>query len=254
MNKPQLIETGEHLKLRLDDIELGGCADRSRNFGKAQRSLPMSSNLSAQRPVSTNVVWHDPAVTRARREALNGHRGVILWFTGLSGSGKSTLAHAVEEELHFRGCRTFVLDGDNVRHGLCGDLGFSAQDRQENIRRIGEMAKMFMEAGVIVLTAFISPYCADRERVRGIVEPGDFIEIYCDTPIEICELRDVKGLYKKARAGQLAEFTGITSPYEEPENCELTVNTGTVDLDNCVQQVIDKMIQHDIISITNFSY
>jgi len=208
----------------------------------------LPGDLNAQLSVSANVVWQQATVTRARREAQNGHRGAILWFTGLSGSGKSTLAHAVEETLYQLGCRTFVLDGDNVRHGLCGDLGFSAQDRQENIRRIGEVAKIFMEAGVIVLTAFISPYCADRERVRGIVERGDFIEIYCDTPIEICESRDVKGLYKKARTGQLAEFTGITSPYEAPENCELAVHTGTTDLDACVQQVIEKITQHGIIA------
>lgn len=207
----------------------------------------MFSDMTTQLPVSTNVVWHHATISRAQREAQNGHRGAILWFTGLSGSGKSTLAHAVEETLHFRGCRTFVLDGDNVRHGLCGDLGFSVKDRQENIRRIGEMAKIFMEAGVIVLTAFISPYRADRERVRGLIEHDSFIEIYCDTPIEICESRDVKGLYKKARAGQLKEFTGVTSPYEVPENCELTVSTGTTDLDVCVQQVIDKMIRSGII-------
>lgn len=210
--------------------------------------------MTTLRPVSANVVWHRATVTRARREAQNGHRGAILWFTGLSGSGKSTLAHAVEEALHQRGCRTFVLDGDNVRHGLCGDLGFSTKDRQENIRRIGEMAKIFMEAGVIVLTAFISPYRADRERVRGIVERGDFIEIYCDTPIDICESRDVKGLYKKARAGQLTEFTGITSPYEAPENCELTVQTGFAELDLCVQQVVDKMMLSGIINAANFSH
>jgi adenylylsulfate kinase len=208
--------------------------------------------MNAQLSVSTNVVWHRATVTRARREAQNGHQGAILWFTGLSGSGKSTLAHAVEEALYQRGCRTFVLDGDNVRHGLCGDLGFSVKDRQENIRRIGEMAKIFMEAGVIVLTAFISPYYADRERVRGIVEQGDFIEIYCDAPIEICESRDVKGLYRKARSGQLAEFTGITSPYEAPGNCELVVHTGTAELDDCVRQVIDQMIQRGIIGADNF--
>lgn len=196
---------------------------------------------------SSNVVWHSATVTRARREAQNGHRGAIIWFTGLSGSGKSTLAHAVEESLHQRGCRTFVLDGDNVRHGLCGDLGFSAEDRVENIRRIGEMAKLFMEAGVIVLTAFISPYRADRERVRGLVEHGDFIEIYCDTAIEICEARDVKGLYKKARAGQIGEFTGISSPYEVPAKPELTVNTGTEEIDVCVHQVIDEMANRGVI-------
>ncbi|TBR14844.1 MAG: adenylyl-sulfate kinase [Rugosibacter sp.] len=201
----------------------------------------MSSDLKSQ-PASANIVWHHATVTRMRREAQNGHRGAIIWFTGLSGSGKSTLAHAVEESLRQRGCKTFVLDGDNVRHGLCGDLGFSTQDRQENIRRIGEMAKRFMEAGVIVLTAFISPYRADRERVRGMVEPGDFIEIYCGTPIEICETRDIKGLYKKARAGEIAEFTGISAPYETPETSELVVNTGTAALDACVQQVIGELI------------
>jgi len=198
--------------------------------------------MKSQPPSSTNTVWHHATVTRTRREVQNKHRGAIIWFTGLSGAGKSTLAHAVEEELYQRGCRTFVLDGDNVRHGLCGDLGFSPQDRVENIRRIGEMAKLFMEAGVIVLTAFISPYRADRERVRGMVEHGDFIEIYCDTPIEVCENRDIKGLYKKARAGQIAEFTGISSPYEKPENPELTVNTGTEEVEVCVKQVIDAMI------------
>lgn len=156
-------------------------------------------------PVSSNVVWHQATVTRQRRELQNAHRGAIIWFTGLSGSGKSTLAHAVEEALHQKGCRTFVLDGDNVRHGLCGDLGFSDAGRVENIRRVGEVARLFMEAGIIVLTAFISPYRADRERVRAMVTDGDFIEIYCDTPIEVCESRDVKGLYKKARAGQIKE-------------------------------------------------
>jgi adenylylsulfate kinase len=194
-----------------------------------------------------NIVWHHATVTRARREMQNGHRSAIVWFTGLSGSGKSTLAHAVEENLHQQGCRTFVLDGDNVRHGLSGDLGFSSKDRIENIRRIGEMAKLFMEAGVIVLTAFISPYRADRERVRGMVEHGDFIEIFCNAPIEICEARDVKGMYKKARAGQIAEFTGISSPYEVPENAELTVDTGRAELDACVQQVISGMAQRGLI-------
>lgn len=187
---------------------------------------------------STNVVWHHATVTRARREALNGHKGAIIWFTGLSGSGKSTLAHAVEEALHGQGCRTFVLDGDNVRHGLCGDLGFSSQDRVENIRRVGEVAKLFMEAGVIVLTAFISPYRVDRERVRGMVEHGDFIEIFCDSPIEVCESRDIKGLYKKARAGQIGNFTGISSPYEEPESPELRLYTGAASLEECVKDVL----------------
>jgi adenylylsulfate kinase len=195
---------------------------------------------------STNVARHRATVTRARRETQNGHRAAIIWFTGFSGSGKSTLAHAVEECLHQRGCRTIVLDGDNVRHGLCGDLHFSVQDRQENIRRIGEMVKLFVEAGVIVLSAFISPFRADRERVRNMVAPGDFIEIFCDAPIEICETRDTKGLYKKARAGLIAEFTGISSPYEVPINPELIVNTGTAELSDCVQIVINLIMQRGI--------
>ena len=198
-------------------------------------------------PVSANTVWHHATVTRARRETQNGHRGAITWFTGLSGAGKSTLAHAVEEALHQRGCHTFVLDGDNVRHGLCGDLGFSAKDREENIRRVGEMAKLFMEAGVIVLTAFISPYRADRARVRGMVEHGDFMEIYCDTAIEVCESRDVKGLYQKARAGKITDFTGISSPYEIPENPELTVDTGAAKLEACVEQVLSAMANRGVI-------
>ncbi|MGR9087958.1 MAG: adenylyl-sulfate kinase [Gammaproteobacteria bacterium] len=201
--------------------------------------------------ISTNVVWHHATVTRARREQLNGHRGAILWFTGLSGAGKSTLAHAVEEKLHQMGCRTFVLDGDNVRHGLCGDLGFTTEARIENIRRVGEMAKLFMEAGVIVLTAFISPYRTDRERVRGMVEHGDFLEIYCNSPIEVCETRDVKGLYKKARAGQIQEFTGISSPYEVPLDPELTVNTGERELSDCVAQVLGLLASFQVIKKVN---
>ncbi|MBA3023284.1 MAG: adenylyl-sulfate kinase [Gammaproteobacteria bacterium] len=195
---------------------------------------------------SIDVVWHCATVTRARREAQNKHRGAILWFTGLSGAGKSTLAHAVEEELHQLGCRTFVLDGDNVRHGLCGDLGFSNEDRIENIRRVGEMAKLFLDAGVIVLTAFISPFRTDRERVRSMVEYGDFIEIYCDSSLEVCESRDVKGMYKKARTGQIAEFTGISSPYEAPEKPELKVDTGGEELNKCVQQVLNDIAQRGI--------
>ena len=195
---------------------------------------------------STNVVWHSATVTRARRETQNGHHGAIIWFTGLSGAGKSTLAHAVEEQLHQQGCRTFVMDGDNVRHGLCGDLGFTTEDRVENIRRVGEVAKLMMEAGVIVLTAFISPYRSDRRQVRGMVQHGDFVEIYCDSAIEVCEDRDVKGLYKKARAGQIKEFTGISSPYEAPIDQELTVSTGTSTLEECVRQVIAEVKRRGI--------
>lgn len=188
---------------------------------------------------SANVVWHEAKVKRADREAQNGHKGGVLWFTGLSGAGKSTLAHAVEERLHAQGVRTYVLDGDNVRHGLCGDLGFSEADRSENIRRIGEVAKLFIDAGVVVLTAFISPFRADRDRVRSWMAPGDFLEIHCRCSVEICEQRDVKGLYKKARAGGVKDFTGVSSPYEEPMAPELAVDTGTLELEQCVAMVFE---------------
>jgi len=197
---------------------------------------------------SSNVVWHQATVTRARREAANGHRSAILWFTGLSGAGKSTLAHAVEEQLHCSGIRTFVFDGDNVRHGLCSDLGFSDADREENIRRIGEMAKLIIEAGVIALTAFISPFRADRDRVRALAGDGDFIEIYCRASVDVCEARDVKGLYARARAGEISHFTGISSPYEAPENPELVVDTGSETLTECVNQVLDYLHQAGITS------
>lgn len=187
---------------------------------------------------STDTVWHHATVTRARREQLNGHRGAVVWFTGLSGSGKSTLAHEVEERLHRLGCRTFVFDGDNVRHGLCGDLGFSADDRTENIRRIGEMAKLFVESGVIALTAFISPFRKDRERIRQLVGDRDFIEIYCRCSLEVCEQRDTKGLYRRARVGELANFTGISSPYEAPESAQLVLDTGTEPLEVCAGSVV----------------
>lgn len=193
--------------------------------------------------ISDNVVRHHATVTRDRREAMNRHRSAILWFTGLSGAGKSTLAHAVEEQLHRMGCRTFVLDGDNVRHGLCGDLGFSAADRVENIRRIGEVAKLFMEAGVIVLTAFISPFREDRNKVRAMVRPGEFIEIYCQCPLDVCEQRDVKGLYKKARAGEISQFTGVSSAYEPPVAPELTLNTAEMNLHDCVQKVLKTFLK-----------
>lgn len=192
------------------------------------------------------VVWHHATVTRARREALNGHRSAVLWFTGLSGAGKSTLAHAVEEALHRRGCRTFVFDGDNVRHGLCADLGFSVPDRAENIRRIGEMAKLFVGAGVMALTAFISPLRVDRRRVRELIGDADFIEVYVKCPLEVCEARDVKGMYKKARSGQIKEFTGISSPYEEPEKADLVIDTSRRDLDQSVALVLDLLHRRGI--------
>lgn len=186
----------------------------------------------------SNTVWHHATVTRSRREQQNGHRSVVLWFTGLSGAGKSTLAHAVEEVLHQLACRTFVLDGDNVRHGLCSDLGFSVADRRENIRRIAQAAKLLAEAGVIVMTAFISPFQEDRKRARSLFPHGEFIEVYCDATLDVCEGRDVKGLYKRARAGEVKEFTGISSPYEPPANPELTVATGSLSLETGVEQVL----------------
>jgi adenylylsulfate kinase len=196
---------------------------------------------------SSNVVWHTATISRNDRELQNGHKSVILWFTGLSGAGKSTLAHAVEARLFEMGCSTYVIDGDNVRHGLCGDLGFSAEDRTENIRRVGEVAKLFTEAGIIVLTAFISPFRADRDRVRQMVKEGEFLEIYCKADLSVCEERDVKGLYKKARAGEIPEFTGISSPYEAPEAAEIVVETGAKSLDDCVAFVISSLQQRNII-------
>ena len=189
--------------------------------------------------ITANVIRHHATVTRAQRERQNGHKSLILWFTGLSSAGKSTLAHAVEERLHSMGCRTFVFDGDNVRHGLCGDLGFSEADRAENIRRIGEMTKLFIETGVIALAAFISPFRAEREKLRAQVAAGDFVEIYCRCPLAVCEQRDKKGLYARARAGEVKEFTGISSPYEPPDRPELVIDTDREGLEQSVDRIID---------------
>lgn len=199
------------------------------------------------------VVWHHATVTRELRQRQNGHKSAVLWFTGLSGSGKSTLAHAVEERLFNMGCRTFVFDGDNVRHGLCADLGFSLEDRKENIRRIGEMTKLFVEAGVIALTAFISPLKEDRQRVRSLFPQGDFLEIYCAASLSVCEERDVKGMYRRARAGEIPEYTGISSPYDVPEKPELVLDTGRDDLESCVQAVLDMLEQRGVIDSTRTS-
>jgi adenylylsulfate kinase len=195
-----------------------------------------------------NIHWHEPTIFRADREKLNGHKSVILWFTGLSGAGKSTLAHAVEDHLHQRGARTFVLDGDNVRKALCKDLGFTDADRTENIRRIGEVARLMLDAGLIVMTAFISPFRKDRALARGLVPQGDFIEIYCNADLAVCESRDPKGLYKKARAGQIPDFTGIGSPYEPPENPELVLDTGRTPLLECVGQVLEYLKSRSYLS------
>lgn len=196
---------------------------------------------------SSNVVWHLASVTRERREKQNGHKSAVIWFTGLSSAGKSTLAHAVEEELHKLGCRTFVLDGDNIRHGLSSNLGFSDEDRRENIRRIAEAAKLMMEAGIITMAAFISPFRDDRESARKLMPHGDFIEIYCRASLEVCEKRDVKGLYKRARAGEIKNYTAIDSPYEIPENPELIVDTGEVSLQQAVDQVMQLLTERGIV-------
>ena len=207
----------------------------------------MAEIMSDNKITNQNIRWHEPTIKRHHREALNEHKGKILWFTGLSGAGKSTLAHALEEQLHDYGARTYVLDGDNVRKGLCKDLGFSEQDRIENIRRIGEMSRIMMDAGLIVMTAFISPFRRDRRIVRKLVEEGDFIEIFCDAPLSVCESRDIKGLYKKARAGEIPEFTGISSPYETPENPELIVDSGNSTIEECVDEIINFLKKKQII-------
>ncbi|HOA51418.1 MAG TPA: adenylyl-sulfate kinase [Thermogutta sp.] len=213
------------------------------------------------------VFWHEHAVSREERERLNGHKGCVLWFTGLSGSGKSTLANLVDHRLHAMGVHSFVLDGDNIRHGLNASpamlkerhgeefakrfgLGFSAQDREENIRRIGAVAKLFCEAGIIAITAFISPYRIDRDRVRATMKPGDFIEIFVDAPLEVCEARDPKGLYKKARAGELKGFTGIDDPYEPPLRPEIHLDAANHSPEELADVVINYLREKGIIGAT----
>ncbi|NIC04167.1 sulfate adenylyltransferase subunit CysN [Billgrantia bachuensis] len=186
-----------------------------------------------------NVVWNRTSVTQAMREQLNGHQGKCVWFTGLSGAGKSSLANALEVELNRRGYHTMLLDGDNIRHGLCKDLGMSEEDRAENIRRVGEVARLFAEAGIIVITAFISPFRADRDAARALFQSGGFIEVYVDTPLDICEQRDPKGLYQKAREGKIKDFTGINSPYEVPKAAEVTVNTAEL----CQQEIVGLLLK-----------
>lgn len=198
--------------------------------------------------VSSNVVWHTPEVTRQDRERRNQHKGLMLWLTGLSGSGKSTLAHATESRLHQMGVHTYVLDGDNVRHGLCGDLGFSAVARRENIRRIGEVGKLFVDAGTVVFSAFISPFRSDRQQARKLLGE-DFVEVYCNSPLSVCESRDVKGLYQRARAGEIRDFTGISSPYEPPENPEIVVDTANLTLEESVERIIDYLRQQQLITL-----
>ena len=188
---------------------------------------------------STHIVRQDYKITRADRMRLLQQKPAVLWFTGLSGSGKSTLADRVEQELHQKGFKTYLLDGDNIRHGLNNNIDFSEEGRKENIRRIGEVAKLFTDAGIIVLTAFISPFREDRDRVRAMLGAGEFIEIHVDCPLEVCEQRDVKGLYAKARRGEIPNFTGISSPFEPPLQAEITVHTDQNDLESCVNQILE---------------
>jgi len=195
--------------------------------------------MNSEAAKKNNVTWFNGYVNREDREKAHGHKGAVVWFTGLSASGKSTIAHIVEKQLHERGCSTYVLDGDNVRHGLCADLTFCAEDRAENIRRIGEMVRLFVDAGIIVLTAFISPYRQDRQQVRSLLSDGQFLEIHVDCPPEVCATRDQKGIYQKAQAGIIKEFTGISAPYEPPENPELIIQSHEEDAKAAAKKVVE---------------
>ncbi|MCE4935511.1 adenylyl-sulfate kinase [Aliivibrio fischeri] len=197
--------------------------------------------------VSADVVWHNSTVTHADRVKQKNQKPVVLWFTGLSGSGKSTVANAVESKLLSLNKHSYLLDGDNVRHGLNKDLGFSDADRVENIRRIGEVAKLFVDSGAIVLTAFISPFIADREQVRALLSEDQFLEVFIDTPLDICEQRDPKGLYKKARAGEIKHFTGIDSEYQEPVSPEIHVKTANKSIEECAEQIVSALINKEYI-------
>ncbi len=194
-----------------------------------------------------NVTWFDGYLTREEREKLHGHKGAVIWFTGLSASGKSTIAHLVERLLYKKGCSTYPLDGDNVRHGLCADLTFSPEDRTENIRRIGEMVKLFVDSGKIVITAFISPYRKDRNKVRSLLQPGQFFEIFVDCPVDVCASRDPKGIYKKAMDGLIKEFTGITAPYETPGNPEMIIHSAEEEAQEAAKRVIDLLQKFKVI-------
>ncbi len=200
---------------------------------------------------ATNIYWHEGDVKKSDRERVNGHKGVCLWFTGLSGSGKSTLAVEVQNQLFERGARTYILDGDNIRHGLNKDLGFTPDDRVENIRRIGEVSKLFVDAGMIVTTAFISPYRADRDKVRDLHEEGAFVEVHVSADLEVCEERDPKGLYKKARSGEIPNFTGISAPYEAPEKAELVVVTSNATVEESTAEVIAYLEKAGYLSASN---
>lgn len=195
--------------------------------------------------MNNNVVWHKPEVTRQMRNILNGHKSIAVWFTGLPSSGKSTIVHALEKKLYERGIRTYAFDGDNIRHGLCSDLGFSKEDRSENLRRIAELIKLFVDAGIVVLAAFVSPLKENRDKVRKLIGEKDFIEIYCRCPVEVCEMRDPKGMYKRAKAGEIREYTGVSAPYEEPESPDLVIDTHLLSLEESVDRIF-KLIEDRI--------
>ncbi len=197
--------------------------------------------------MNKNIVWHEESISREDRAEKNGHKSVALWFTGLSGAGKSTVAQALQLRLFELGHHAYVLDGDNVRHGLCSDLGFSDEDRHENIRRIGEMVKLFVDSGTIAISAFISPFRSDRDRVRALFPDGEFMEVYCRCSLSECEHRDVKGMYKKARAGLIKEFTGISSPYEEPAAAEIELDTESQTVDQSVEEAVRVLVDRGII-------
>lgn len=201
-----------------------------------------------QNSLNQHILWHQNSVTRAMRENTNRHKSVAIWLTGLSGAGKSTVAQALEQRLFDIGCRTYVLDGDNVRHGLCKDLSFSDADRSENIRRIGEVSRLLVDAGMIAISAFISPFIHDRDAVRSLFNEGDFIEVYCNADIRVCEERDVKGLYVKARRGLVQQFTGISSPYEVPINPELVLDTANTKVEACIDQVLGYLVEKQVIN------
>ncbi len=200
---------------------------------------------------ATNITWHETTVTAEDREKLLNQKGCVIWFTGLSGSGKSTLANAVEHVLHQQRHHTYVLDGDNVRHGLNKNLGFSPEDREENIRRIGEVAKLFADAGTVVMTAFISPYRADRDQARALIAEGKFVEVFVECPLEVCEERDTKGLYKKARAGEIKEFTGISAPYEPPLDPEIRINSAELSIEECAEVVVSALVKAGLVPVEN---
>jgi adenylylsulfate kinase len=198
--------------------------------------------------MSKDIVWHQHNIDKTARAEQNGHKAFVLWFTGLSGSGKSTIAGALEQELFSRGVHTYLLDGDNVRHGLCKGLGFTAEDRQENLRRVGEAAKLMVDAGLVVLAAFVSPYRADREEIRSLLSEGEFVEVFVDTPLSECELRDPKGLYKKARAGEIKNFTGISDPYESPEKPEIHINNYGCSISEVVTELLTQLQEANLLA------